>query len=126
MTYRPNPLRPYPKTSTPLKKAKPLPPKKVTGEGVMFRTIWNTRPHVSFLSGEKLGNDAYPWMFAHVLPKKKYPDFRLRLENIVLLTWEEHDRWDKAPRSTLVEPFWKKLFDLEAKLKAEYEKKQSK
>jgi len=126
MTYTPNPLNPHPKSSTPLKPRKPMPPKKTTGEAVMFQAIWNTRPHVSFLTGEKLGNDAYPWMFAHVLPKKKYPEFRLKYENIVLLTWEQHDRWDKAPRYSLTEPFWQKMFELEAQLIEQFKNKKEK
>lgn len=94
--------------------------KKVTGEGVLFKAIWNTRPRKSFISGENLGSDGYPWMFAHVLPKKKYPEFRLLAENIVLLTQEEHFLFDNGVRSTLTGKGWQKLFDLEHKLKELY------
>ena len=30
--------------------------------------------------------------FHHILPKEKYPQAALDEENIILLTWEEHDQ----------------------------------
>lgn len=90
---------------------------KPTGEGVVFKEIWNERPHISFVSGTRL-NNPYPTNFAHVLPKKKYPKLRLEKENIVLLTFDEHFQWDNGLRSELAElPQWEKMFELEERLK---------
>ncbi len=45
----------------------------------------------------------------------------LNPDNIVLLTQEEHDIWDKHPRSEITDnPLWKPMFELEARLKEEY------
>lgn len=63
--------------------------KKPTGELELFKDIWNTRPHISFLTSSPLGffNVSY---FAHILPKGKYPKAKLDPENIVLLKTQEH------------------------------------
>ena len=67
---------------------------KPTGEKDLFDHIWETREHVSFLSGRSLDEFAkgifYTHMFAHVLAKGQYPKLRLNEENIVLLTPDEH------------------------------------
>lgn len=128
MTYKPNPLRPFPKSVSPIAKTKkPLPPKKVTGEGAMFKAIWSKHKHISFIRDEQgkyinLGNDAYAWNFAHVLCKKDYPHFRLYDRNIVLLTQEQHYFWDQARHQIKDDPEWKPMFALEAELKEEYKK----
>lgn len=95
--------------------------RKPTGEAVLFQALWNSRARVSFVSGTWLGNEAQAWFFAHVLPKGKYQSFRLFAENIVFLTQEEHDIWDKQPRSKLIDkPEWKKMFLKEYLLKKMY------
>jgi len=100
--------------------------RKATGEGILFESIWNSRPHKSFLTGENLGEDAYAWFFAHVLRKAKghYPGFKLYDKNIILLTKEQHDLWDgyfRKPEILLKkDPLWQKVFDLERELKEQY------
>lgn len=123
MAFRPR-FVPDPKPEKVIKGKEPVKmKKKVTGEGALFKAIWETRPHKSFVSGEDLGKDGYPWMFAHVLPKKKYPDFRLLDRNIVLLTQEEHHEWDNGLRAELsMDRKWDKMFDLERQLIEEYNK----
>ena len=71
----------------------------------MFNHIWKLRPHVSELSDHKLedyhGTDFWFNLFAHILPKGDFPLFRLKEENIVLLTPYEHtllDHGHKAQR----------------------------
>lgn len=92
-----------------------------TGEKDVFNDISEERPWVCFVTGVRL-----PYLtatsFLHVLPKaqNKFPLFKLNPKNIVLGTDEIHDRWDKAPRSSLIEPYWQKMFDLEAELLKEY------
>lgn len=94
---------------------------KPTGEKILFEAIWNSRKHVSFIDENFLGNEAKTFFFAHVLPKGKYPNFRLLDRNIVLLTQEQHHQFDFMPRSEIINhPQWQKLFELEEKLKSEY------
>lgn len=59
----------------------------------LFEYIWETRPHVSEISGKPLvpkGHMMWHWQLAHVLPKGAYPKYRLNPDNIMLMTWEEH------------------------------------
>lgn len=55
-----------------------------------FKDIWKKRPHKSEVSGRYLGGEALSVYFHHILPKNKYPEFRLDEENIILLTIDEH------------------------------------
>lgn len=126
MTYRPNPLRPDPKPVSPIVKSrKPLPKKKPTGEAALFKAIWATRKHVSYVKEKgrpvPLGDDAYPYHFSHVLPKGKYPHFRLYDRNIVLMTYDQHFLWGNARHKIKDDPEWQPVFMLEAELKKEYE-----
>ena len=57
-----------------------------------FLKIWKDRPHKSEISGVSLGSEALSTFFHHILPKSKYPKASLDEENIILLTWEEHDQ----------------------------------
>ena len=95
-------------------------------EREVFLHITQNRVLISFVSGEPLGPDMQAWNYAHVLPKRKgaYPKFKTYEKNIVLLTYKEHDIWDRA-RYTIdlkKEPKWQKLIDLEKELKIEYQK----
>ena len=52
-------------------------------------SIWETRTKVSYLSGRDLSRTPDYLIlncFAHVLPKGKYPKFRLYSKNIIFLT----------------------------------------
>lgn len=78
--------------------------RKVTGEGEMFEDIWATRvPHVSAVSNKPISEYEYRTRkcFAHVIPKKGYPKFRLNPENIEYLTWSEHTFWDNRTEDEL-------------------------
>jgi hypothetical protein len=57
-----------------------------------FMTIWNKKPHRSEISGISLGKEPLTIFFHHILPKEKYPQACFDEENIILLTWEEHDQ----------------------------------
>ncbi len=59
---------------------------------LFFLEIWKKRPHKSEISGASLGSEALSAYFHHILPKSKYPEASLDEENIILLTWEEHDQ----------------------------------
>jgi 5-methylcytosine-specific restriction endonuclease McrA len=57
-----------------------------------FLQIWKDRPHKSEISGLPLGSEPLSTFFHHILPKNKYLEASLDEENIILLTWEEHDQ----------------------------------
>jgi hypothetical protein len=60
-----------------------------------FLQIWKKKPHKSEISGEALGSEPLTIFFHHILPKEKYPEAWLDEENIILLTWEEHDNVER-------------------------------
>jgi hypothetical protein len=64
-------------------------PKK-NKDHLLFKEIWKERPHESEISGRRLGDEPLSVFFHHILPKNKYPEFRLDKENIILLTIDEH------------------------------------
>ena len=57
-----------------------------------FLQIWKKRLHLSEVSGLPLVGEPLSVYFHHILPKEKYPEAGLDEENIILLTWEEHDQ----------------------------------
>ena len=57
-----------------------------------FLSIWKKKSHFSEVSGKFLGNEPRTTFFHHILPKSKYPDIAFDEENIILLTWEEHQQ----------------------------------
>lgn len=91
--------------------------RKATGEAALFKTIWETRPHVSFVSGTPL-----PYMdvrcFFHVLGKGAYKRFQLFDKNVILTTAEEHHDWHSMTKAELLQkdPRWQKVFDLKEEL----------
>jgi hypothetical protein len=60
-----------------------------------FLQIWNKRPHRSEINNEYLGKEPLTIFFHHILPKEKYPEACFDEENIILLTWEEHDNVER-------------------------------
>lgn len=83
-----------------------------------FLQIWKKRPHKSEISGENLGSEPLTIFFHHILPKEKYPQAWLDEDNIILLTWEEHDN---VERDMYKYPEINKRREL---LKAKYERAQ--
>jgi len=59
---------------------------------LFFSTIWLERKHESEISGTYLGKEPLTVFFHHILPKEKYKMAKYDEENIILLTWEEHDQ----------------------------------
>jgi len=104
-----------------------------TGEYALFKEIWQTRPHVSFLSGREI-RTPYPNNFCHVLAKakNKYPNFKLFDKNLILLTETEHFLYDNGTMDSRAKYViecqldgyicdWSKIWDLRDELKKEYE-----
>lgn len=61
----------------------------------LFNYIWETRPHVSELSGDPLVYPGHPkWhhQMMHVLGKQAFPKFKYKPFNIILGTIDEHDK----------------------------------
>jgi hypothetical protein len=87
-------------------------------ELLMFKKIWETRPHFCEVTGKPLGAFDIR-MFSHVLTKGAYPRFRLYEKNIVLCLPEAHFEWEFKTRKTL-ELSW--IETLESALKTEYYK----
>lgn len=93
----------------------------------LFLYIWEHYPHRSYLSSHSLvygpGHGFFWSQFAHVLPKGRYSKFKLKLENIVLLTPAEHrifDQGTEKERKKHPECDWHKLDALKQQLKKEY------
>lgn len=99
--------------------------RKPTGEALMFLVASEKNPHVCYVCGRAIRPITYA-SCAHVLPKGKYPKFRLYDKNCVFLCppmdgCRAHYRYDFEPHSTLKDlPEWKALFDLREILLLEY------
>lgn len=59
---------------------------------IFFLSIWNKRKRISEVDGSRLGQEPLTIFFHHILPKKKYPEAKYDEENIILLTWTQHDQ----------------------------------
>ena len=62
-----------------------------------FLQIWRKRLHYSEVSMDYLGREPSSVFFHHILPKSKYPQAEFDEENIILLTWQEHDQVEMDP-----------------------------
>jgi hypothetical protein len=81
----------------------------------LFNHIWETREHISELSGKPLlpkGHLMWHWQFLHILPKGTYPKFKLLPKNIILALPDEHERQEQ----------FEKFIERRDKLKREYYK----
>ena len=103
-----------------------------TGEGALFKDIWDSLEpdeRVSFITGHTLADpyEMRAYYFAHCLGKGAYPEFRLYRKNIVLLNRNEHKLWDFGKDKIKANPhlmqLWQKMFELEEELKIEYHEK---
>lgn len=57
-----------------------------------FLSIWKKKPHKSEISGTWLGNEIKTLYFHHILEKRNYEMAKYDEDNIILLTWEEHQQ----------------------------------
>ena len=87
----------------------------------MFNYIWETRPHISEVSGKKLlpkGDFKWHWCFAHILSKSTYPKWKYNSDNIMLMLPEEHARQETFPafiekRDELKRKYYKEFYNKE-------------
>lgn len=62
-----------------------------------FNDIWNNRFHISEVSGDRLGHEPLTVYFHHILPKSKYKIAKFDEDNIILLTFDEHQKIENNP-----------------------------
>lgn len=96
-----------------------------SGQRELFFYVWNNRPHISEISGAYLGHEAVAHFFAHIIGKGAYPSFKLREDNIVLLTREEHYAFDQGDVTKLPDyekhrAKWEELLEKKQLLIQEY------
>jgi hypothetical protein len=63
----------------------------------VFMDIWSKRKHYSEVTGRWLGNEALTVFFHHILPKSKFPEAAFDEDNIILLTFDEHNKVEGDP-----------------------------
>lgn len=66
---------------------------KFKNQKELFLHIWNSREHISEVSGKPLlpiTHHQWHWQMAHILPKGSNPNFKLNPDNIMLMLPEEH------------------------------------
>jgi hypothetical protein len=94
--FRHKERKPMPKISKKLQAIRDSPGYKEYTEKMdkmtnFFFLIWQQRPHKSEVSFTDLGKEPLLMFFHHILPKNKYPQAEYDKENIILLTFEEHE-----------------------------------
>lgn len=101
-----------------LKNNKPIPETQME----LFKEIWKEREHKSqvHINGEEQDIFFDPWCFAHVLGKGPYPAFKLKKENIVLMTPAQHDLFDNRTHLAKKMSDFDWIFKLREKLIREY------
>lgn len=77
-----------------LKQLKAKEAKKAQTEKLLalYKDIWEERLHKSEVSGKFLGNEVKTIFFHHILPKNSCPQLMFNKDNIILLTFEEHQK----------------------------------
>lgn len=66
--------------------------KEIEKQWKFFLSIWNKRPHKCQITGKWLGDIPYSWMFDHLLPKASYKNLKYEEDNIILCSFEVHER----------------------------------
>ncbi len=95
---------------------------KVTNEFELFKKIVLKRGSASEINGEII-RDITVSSMAHILSKKRYPKFRLREDNIVILTVDQHREYDQGSEGYLrTIPEWAWFFQKKEELLEEYKK----
>jgi hypothetical protein len=101
--------------------------KEATGEAALMQNMVEGLPdHETrcFVCNKRIAVLTYSNM-AHILPKGKFPAYRLYSANIKIMCFNLdgtgcHSRLDHQPKSTLIEEGWQKVFDLQEELKSIY------
>lgn len=109
--------------------------KKKETQVEVFERLWEERPHVCFVTGQSLnrwkGTKFFPSVFAHILRKSSFKEYRTNPDNIVFLSpnykgHNIHDLFDNAVLSKIKKfesetgKSFRGLFDLEQSIYDEY------
>lgn len=65
--------------------------RKISDRNEFFLQIWGKRRHFSEISNIYLGREPLTIYFHHILPKEKFPEAEYDEDNIILLTFDEHN-----------------------------------
>jgi len=68
----------------------------------IFMDIWSERIHFCEECGRYLGSDPKRFYFSHILSKGSHPNLRLSKDNIILLCFDCHRRWDFRDRNKML------------------------
>lgn len=66
-------------------------------EYAVFEEIWKERHQRSEISNAWLGNEAKTVFFHHIFAKSRYPQLRFEKENIIQITFAEHQKVEQDP-----------------------------
>ncbi len=99
------PVKQENKKAAPLKRTAIKKKFKATGEGEIFKEIWDERPHVCTWCKVHLGNEMRTWFFAHIKSKKQFPELRLDKVNIMLHCLECHTEYDQGTKASYAKRF---------------------
>lgn len=100
--------------------------RKPSGERELFIELWAKCGGKSEVSKKPLlppEHSQFHFQGSHLLPKGRYPDYRLDPRNIVMMTVHEHTQWHESPASIANDPKWKHIIIRARTLKAEAEQK---
>ena len=84
--------KPIKKTSTKGKQRRQQKQKLSEKDKLFWASIWEEREHIDFETGEPIYGEPRTLYFHHVLFKSKYPKYRYKKWNIVLVSWETHTK----------------------------------
>lgn len=62
-----------------------------------FQELWKNEPHYSEISKKWLGNENSTCFWHHILPKSLFKEAEFDRENIIRLTFEEHQEVEQNP-----------------------------
>lgn len=101
--------------------------REATGEAALMQNMVENLPDTEtrcFVCDKRIAVLTYSNM-AHILPKGKYPAYRLYSANIKIMCFNIegtgcHSRLDHQPKSTLIEEGWNKVWELQEELKQTY------
>lgn len=68
---------------------------KFDTQAELFDHMWKTEPHLSMISGEKLGPEPLASNFMHISPKGSLPFFKTLSIDVWLVTPFEHELYDR-------------------------------
>lgn len=75
----------------------PLKKEELLKQWEFFREIWAERPHISEVSGTPIYGEPLSTYFHHILPKSKFKEWKFVKKNIIILTFEEHQKVENDP-----------------------------